>query len=220
MLHWRDGIAQVMSSAGFHSDMMLGFEAKQFSLCFIRPEYLSFSCLLANSKQAFICLALSRGFHWRLWSAIQPRSVECYSDSWLSASFSQLHTWILEHRQGLGHLSYQGYSLLIPSFAGPSAHRKSPGCSIKGSWRPLCICCCMDCRLMCNLMWNAHDIPKASIHILQNVPLFSFHYFVSTHEVSPAHDEHTCCYACNYMSITTLWPCRDPAVRMISVKTI
>uniref|UniRef100_A0A3Q1H1G4 Immunoglobulin domain-containing protein n=1 Tax=Anabas testudineus TaxID=64144 RepID=A0A3Q1H1G4_ANATE len=35
-----DGIGQVLSSAWFHPDMTLGIQAKEFNLCFIRPENL------------------------------------------------------------------------------------------------------------------------------------------------------------------------------------
>ena len=40
MLHCRDGIGQVMSEAWFIPDMMFGIQAKEFNLCFIRPENL------------------------------------------------------------------------------------------------------------------------------------------------------------------------------------
>ena len=38
MLHCRDGIGQVMSGAWFPPDMTLGIQAKEFNLCFIRPN--------------------------------------------------------------------------------------------------------------------------------------------------------------------------------------
>nr|XP_020466496.1 chloride channel protein 1 [Monopterus albus] len=38
MLHCRDGIDQVVSGAWFPPDMMLGIQAREFDLCFIRPE--------------------------------------------------------------------------------------------------------------------------------------------------------------------------------------
>ncbi|KAK3572260.1 hypothetical protein QTP86_029526 [Hemibagrus guttatus] len=38
MLHCRDGIGQVMSGAWFPPDMTLATQAKEFNLCFIRPE--------------------------------------------------------------------------------------------------------------------------------------------------------------------------------------
>ena len=38
MLHCRDGIGQVMSGAWFPPDMTLGIQAKEFNLCFNRPE--------------------------------------------------------------------------------------------------------------------------------------------------------------------------------------
>ena len=38
MLYCRDGIDQVMSGTWFPPDMMLGIQAKEFNLCFIRPE--------------------------------------------------------------------------------------------------------------------------------------------------------------------------------------
>lgn len=38
MLLCRDGIGQVMSSAWFSKDMMLSIQAKEFNICFIRPE--------------------------------------------------------------------------------------------------------------------------------------------------------------------------------------
>ncbi|KAK3560684.1 hypothetical protein QTP86_014540 [Hemibagrus guttatus] len=38
MLHCRDGIDQVMSGAWFPPDMTLVIQAKEFSLCFLRPE--------------------------------------------------------------------------------------------------------------------------------------------------------------------------------------
>ena len=40
MLHRRDGIGQVMSGAWFPPDVMLGIQAKEFNLGFIRPENL------------------------------------------------------------------------------------------------------------------------------------------------------------------------------------
>ena len=40
MLHCSDGIGQVMSGAWFHPEMTLGIQAKEFNLCFIRPENL------------------------------------------------------------------------------------------------------------------------------------------------------------------------------------
>ena len=56
MLHRRDG-------ARFPPDVTLGIQAKEFRLCFIRPEILAshdlrvFRCLLANSKQVFVPFA-------------------------------------------------------------------------------------------------------------------------------------------------------------------
>ncbi|KAK3550941.1 hypothetical protein QTP70_010125 [Hemibagrus guttatus] len=38
MLHCRDGIGQVMSGAWFPPDMTFAIQAKEFNLCFIRPE--------------------------------------------------------------------------------------------------------------------------------------------------------------------------------------
>ena len=40
MLHCGDGIGQVMSGAWFPQDMTLGIQAKEFNLCFIRPDNL------------------------------------------------------------------------------------------------------------------------------------------------------------------------------------
>jgi hypothetical protein len=50
-------------------DVMLGIQAKEFNLGFIRPENVvshdlrDFRCLLANSKRAVMCLLLRSGFH-------------------------------------------------------------------------------------------------------------------------------------------------------------
>jgi len=38
MLHCRDGIGQVMSGAWFPSDTTFAIQAKEFNLCFIRPD--------------------------------------------------------------------------------------------------------------------------------------------------------------------------------------
>ena len=40
MLHRRDGIGQVMSGVWFLPDMVLGIQAKELNLRFIRPENL------------------------------------------------------------------------------------------------------------------------------------------------------------------------------------
>jgi len=40
MLHCRDSIGQVMIAACFPTDMTLDIQAKEFNLCFIRPENL------------------------------------------------------------------------------------------------------------------------------------------------------------------------------------
>jgi hypothetical protein len=40
MLHRRDCIAQVTSSAWFSPDVMLGIQAKEFNIGFVRPEKL------------------------------------------------------------------------------------------------------------------------------------------------------------------------------------
>ena len=62
MLHSRDG-------ARFPPDVKLDMQAKELNLGFLIPEDLvshslgeSFSCFLANSKQAVMCLLLRSGF--------------------------------------------------------------------------------------------------------------------------------------------------------------
>ena len=61
MLHRRDG-------ARFPPEVMLGIQAKEFNLGFIRPEHLVshglrvFGCLLANFKRAVMYLLLRSGF--------------------------------------------------------------------------------------------------------------------------------------------------------------
>jgi hypothetical protein len=61
MLHRREG-------ARFPPDMMLGIQAKEFNLGFIRPVILVshglrvFRWLLASSKRAVMCLLLRSGF--------------------------------------------------------------------------------------------------------------------------------------------------------------
>ncbi|XP_067285683.1 RING finger protein 151 [Pseudorasbora parva] len=50
----------MMSGAWFPPDMTLAIQAKEFNLCFIRPEHFvsppqSFTCLLANSRRAVMC---------------------------------------------------------------------------------------------------------------------------------------------------------------------
>lgn len=45
MLHCRDGIGHVMCSAWFPPDMMIGIQAKEFSICFISPKNLVFESL-------------------------------------------------------------------------------------------------------------------------------------------------------------------------------
>src|SRR4029434_7221153 len=66
MLYCRDGIGQVMSDAWFPLDMTLGIQAKEFNLCFIRPDNLVSHGLRvqvqANSRWAYMCLLLRSGF--------------------------------------------------------------------------------------------------------------------------------------------------------------
>ena len=68
MLHCRDGIGQVMSGAWFPPDMTLGIQAKEFNLCFIRPEnFVSHGLRVlqvpfGNSRRAVMCLLLRSGF--------------------------------------------------------------------------------------------------------------------------------------------------------------
>ena len=74
MLHCWDAIGQVMGSAQLPLEITLDnradnrAEAKQFNHGLIKPEtFVSHSLrvlrvLLANSKQAFLCLLLRRGF--------------------------------------------------------------------------------------------------------------------------------------------------------------
>ncbi len=64
MLYCWDRIGQVMSSAWFSPHIPLRIEAKKFYLGLIRFVTIleSFRCFLANSMQAFMCLALRRGF--------------------------------------------------------------------------------------------------------------------------------------------------------------
>ncbi|MEQ2309903.1 hypothetical protein AMECASPLE_003317 [Ameca splendens] len=65
MLHCRDGIGLVMSSAWFPSNMMPGIHTKYFNLCLIRAENfvsLDVRVLVAISRLAAMCLLLRNGF--------------------------------------------------------------------------------------------------------------------------------------------------------------
>ena len=76
-----------------------------------------------------MCPSLRRGFH----LAINPRSVEFYSDGCPSGSFTHLNTGSLElshiDHQVLDQLSYQVPSPPIAQFGRMASFRKSPGCS-------------------------------------------------------------------------------------------
>ncbi len=89
----------------------------------------SFRCFLANSMQAFMCLALRRGFS--AISAIKPRLVEGCSDGWLSTTFSHLPNASLELSHSdlwvLLYLSHQGSSPLIAQFGWTASSRKGSG---------------------------------------------------------------------------------------------
>ena len=78
----------------------------------------SFRCLLANSKQAVMCLLLRSVF--RLATTITAWLVECCRDGCPSGRFSHLHRWTLELCQSdhrvLGHLHDQGPSPSIAQF--------------------------------------------------------------------------------------------------------
>ena len=115
MLHRRDG-------ARFPPDVTLvGIQAKEFYLGFIRPENLvshGLRCLLANSKRAVMPFTekwLPSGH-----STIKARLLECCRDGCPSGRFSHLHRGTLEHCQSdhlvNGHLPDQGPSPPIAQF--------------------------------------------------------------------------------------------------------
>ena len=136
MLHCRDGIRQVMSSARCSPHIPLRIKTKKFDFGLIRPE--NFISQSLGVLQVFSG-KLEAGFHVfcteeRLpsgHSAINPRLVEGCSDSCLSRALSHLPTASLELSQSdlwvLLYLSHQGSSPPDAQFGRTASSRKSPG---------------------------------------------------------------------------------------------
>ena len=84
MLHCRDCISQVMSSAWCSPNIVLAALPKEFNL--YQTNYLffsgfsqSFKCRLANSKRAIVCLSPNSGFR-QAALTIRARLLECCED--------------------------------------------------------------------------------------------------------------------------------------------
>ena len=112
---------------------MLGIQAKEFNLGFIRPVNIVsqglrvLRCLLANSKHMPLTEEWLPSGH----STIKVWLVECCRDGYPSGRFSHLHRGTLEFCQSdywvLGHLPDKGPSLQIAQFGWVSSSRKSLG---------------------------------------------------------------------------------------------
>lgn len=82
-------IRQVMRDGWLPPDVTLDIQDEEFSLGFTRPEnpfhgQESFTCLMANSKRAVMCLLLSKVFSIKTWL------VDCYRDGGASGRFPHL----------------------------------------------------------------------------------------------------------------------------------
>jgi len=126
MLHCRDGIRQVMTSAWFPPDITLCIQAKEFNLCFIRPEN-----LISHSLRVFQVHfgKLQAGCHVPFteeWlpsgpSTIQAWLVECCRNGCPSWRLSSVHRAMLElcqsdHRVLCGQLEEESLWLCAVTF--------------------------------------------------------------------------------------------------------